>query len=81
MSKMNKEQFERWQKLFTEFWKLVKDYRNPEKSDDWWNELIEKTSSICDKYATDNEWAMRGMVVGYLSGLEKEWKEKNGIHK
>lgn len=79
MSKIRKDQLDRWSKFFTEFWKLVKEYRNPDDNEKYWDELINKTSALCNKYAKDGEWSMNGMVVVFCEGLDKEMK--NGIHK
>lgn len=73
---MTQEQYARWQPCFTEFWKIVKEYRNPK--DEEWDFLIEKTSALIKKHGNDDN-AMIGMIVGFISGVEKEQKE-NGIH-
>ena len=75
---MTREQYKRWQPCFTEFWKIVKGYRNPKEDDDW-DKLIEATSELTQKYGSQ-DYAMIGMIVGFIQGIEKEQK-KHGIHK
>ena len=37
--------------MFMDYWKLVQDFWIPEKSDDYWNDLVKKENELYAKYA------------------------------
>lgn len=76
--KMTKEQYAVWQPFFTEFWKTLKEYRNIEDESQW-EVLYGKYSAICEKYGKKDKTIVM-MILGFLDGLDKEWKKKDGIH-
>ena len=59
---------------------FLKKYGTPEKSDDYWKEVVAEHEKLCEKYK-DNETVQHlliCMMTGVLSHLESEvttWKE------
>ena len=48
---------EEWM-MFVEFWEMCKLYWIPEDTDEYWNELIQKSNEFAEKY--------RGIIAGDL---------------
>ena len=59
---------------------FLKKYGTPEKSDDYWKEVVAEHQKLCDKYKENKtvQHLLINIMTGVLSHLESEvttWKE------
>lgn len=79
MSAITQEQSSRVGKFMTEFWKdEMKPFYNPEDSQEYWDELVKKTSEICEKYGKDDIRVAK-MAMAYVAAVEAVHKEQDSI--
>lgn len=58
--------------MFQDFWKICQEFWIPEDSDEYWENLKNRTDEFYKKYGTP--YAM-GLALGFVMGVEKAWKE------
>lgn len=68
----NSEEF----KFFGDFWKWTQEHYIPEKDDAWWEETVESSSRIINKYGGNKLFAKLMMTV--LDHLGEVYKEMYG---
>ncbi len=67
---------EEWM-MFVEFWKMCKDYWIAEDTDEYWNELIQKSNEFSEKYKDiiPGELSTK-LVIAFCEAKDKEMKQK-----
>ena len=76
MSAIRKDQMETASKFMTMFWKeIVKPYYNPEQTEAWWNDFIEKMKVFNDLYCHDDK-RLTKMMAGFYNGLHEVYKDE-----
>lgn len=74
MSTIHADQLKNASEFMTKFWsEIVKPYYNPEDSDEWWTEFIDKCSRMSDKYGRTDK-RISEMVLGFIKGVERTSK-------
>lgn len=66
--------------MMGDVFQFLKKYGTPEKSDDYWKEVVAEHERICDKYKENKsvQHLLIYIMTGVLSHLESEvteWKE------
>ncbi len=59
-----------------DFWKFFRKYLEPQDSDEFWDEVIDKAGELMQKY--DNRPVFNQVVIGYIDGLDEEWRKSTG---
>lgn len=59
-----------------EFWPLIKDYWIVENTDEYWNEVIERTSQLGKKYNHEFGYLQ---IRAFMDYLTEEYKRKYGM--
>ena len=67
---------EEWM-MFMDFWALCQKYWEPEKSDTWWEKVIDETASFVNKYGTN--FAKR-LGLALIDDLERRSRKKWESH-
>ena len=76
MSAIREEQLPTASKFMTLFWKeIVKPYYNPEQSEAWWDDFIQKMSQIGDAYCLEDRRLMR-ILIGFCDGLQEVYRDE-----
>lgn len=76
MSAIREDQLKNASAFFKDYWpNLVKAYYNPEDSDAWWNEMINKTHEIGHKYCENDQRLMK-ICVAFEKGCAEVWKNE-----
>lgn len=65
---------EEWQ-MFQDLWKLAQEIWEPEDTDEYWNEVIEKTRQFHGKYRTPYSLEL---ACGLENAVNRACKEKAG---
>ena len=60
---------EEWQ-MFMDYWALCQKYRKPEKTDEWWDEVISEIDKFAKKYGSTV--FVRGLCMSLINKLEIE---------
>ena len=60
---------EEWQ-MFMDYWALCQKYWEPEKSDEWWDEVISEIDNFAKKYGSTV--FVRGLCMSLINKLEIE---------
>ena len=60
---------EEWQ-LFMDYWALCQKYWKPEKTDEWWDEVISEIDKFAKKYGSTV--FVRGLCMALINKLEIE---------
>ena len=60
---------EEWQ-MFMDFWALCQKYWKPEKSDEWWDEVISEIDKFAKKYGSTV--FVRGLCMALINKLKIE---------
>lgn len=60
---------EEWQ-MFMDYWALCQKYWDPEKSDEWWDEVISEIDNFAKKYGSTV--FVRGLCMSLINKLEIE---------
>ena len=58
---------EEWQ-MFMDYWALCQKYWEPEESDEWWEEALEKIDELSKKYGSTV--FIRGLCMALVNELE-----------
>lgn len=57
--------------MFADFWKLCKKYWIPEKSDEWWDEVLKEIDRFIKKYGSTA--FVRGLGLALVDELEAKY--------
>ena len=60
---------EEWQ-MFMDYWALCQKYWKPEKTDEWWDEVISEIDKFAKKYGSTV--FVRGLCMSLINKLEIE---------
>ena len=60
---------EEWQ-MFMDYWALCQKYWQPEKTDEWWDEVISEIDKFAKKYGSTV--FVRGLCMSLINKLEIE---------
>ena len=60
---------EEWQ-MFMDYWALCQTYWKPEKTDEWWDEVISEIDKFAKKYGSTV--FVRGLCMSLINKLEIE---------
>lgn len=60
--------------MFMDYWKLVQDFWIPEKSDDYWNDLVKKENELYAKY--NNSEYLRDMLRAFSKEVERRYESE-----
>ena len=60
---------EEWQ-MFMDYWELCQKYWKPEKTDEWWDEVIREIDNFAKKYGSTV--FVRGLCMSLINKLEIE---------
>lgn len=69
---MEQEQLKQYYEIFTDGWKLFKEFSEPDGSDEFWQQLIDKASQLDKQY---NSRLFREISLAILNEIEKIDKE------
>lgn len=59
--------------MFAEYWRLYKQYYEPEDNDEYWQEVVDATNAFYEKYKT--EFA-RGLALQLVNELERRSRKR-----
>ena len=57
--------------LFTDYWKLTKEFNIPEDNDEYWESLVSAGDEFCEKYDSQYD---RDLVLACMTSRETMWK-------
>ena len=73
---MNEELLRKYYEVFTDCWKLFREFSDPTSDDDFWQRLKEEAQKLTDK---DKDSEMRrGIIKEVVLEIHRLWKKKAG---
>ena len=66
-------------KIYADVWNFHKRFYELDKSAEWWDEVINESNVVVDKYNGNAKELARDLIIAVLSDLER--KEKMGAKK
>lgn len=60
--------------IWTDVWNLWKKYYHPEKSEEFWSDLVDEADAIGTKYK-DNDF-VNALLLACVNDIERRYKER-----
>lgn len=73
---MNEELLKKYHEIFTDCWKLFREFSNPTNDDEFWQKLKEEAQRLADK---DKDSEIRKCIIREVClEIHRLWKKKAG---